>query len=140
MVSPVSIEDFVSLFGEDPMRLPDVIALNTSISDWPKVLTALNDHEWTHSVKIPGRLPADTLSSIPFKPVPGVLINLWPGNIVQFDFDLVEMRDQRTVDSVLEVARVIGSATSQLLVFVPEMGRPGEAVLTYDPILDDFRV
>ena len=53
MASRVSREDFVDLFGEDAMRLPDVLALNTSIADWAKVLDALNDHEWMLGEGIP---------------------------------------------------------------------------------------
>jgi hypothetical protein len=69
-----------------------------------------------------------------------VQVDLWTGELVAFEFDLTEMRDQDAVGNVCQVARVIGLSTGRPVVFLPEGEPMSSAVFTFDPLSDGFQL
>jgi hypothetical protein len=127
---------FLASFGDDPLVLPDVLALGSSEADWPLVLDAINSRDWP--TPMPALvLPRNRIDAIPFEPVAGVLLNFYPGEDIMFVFDLRQMADQPAVDAVLSMVRLIGRTLQKPLLVIPEGAGESEAVARYGPADDE---
>ena len=132
---------FVGAFGAQPGVFPDVTVVQSSPSDWPRVLKVIEEAGWRAAWTSNGRTVevADMANerylheSFAVRLTNRVTVNFFfdVGEIT-FDFDLRELVDQAAVDALCSLVVTLGNALNRQVEISPE-GQTEARVVQYLP-------
>jgi len=131
----------VEAFGAQPGVLPDGTIVGSSPSDWPRVLTVIEEAGWHAVWTSNGRTvevadftdDAYVHESFAVRPTNRVTVNFFFGvGEITFDFDLRELVDQAAVDALCSLLATVGNALNRQVDVMPE-GQADTIVVRYLP-------